>query len=41
MLRGVKTLAGSATGYPVAMTRASVAPEVLREMGITPDLVRI
>jgi cystathionine gamma-lyase len=27
--------------HPVTMTHVSVAPEVLREMGITPDLVRI
>jgi cystathionine beta-lyase/cystathionine gamma-synthase len=27
--------------HPVTMMHASVAPDVLREMGITPDLVRI
>ena len=43
----VLTLAESLGGveslieHPVTMTHASVAPEVLREMGITPDLVRI
>jgi cystathionine gamma-lyase len=43
----VMTLAESLGGveslieHPVTMTHASVAPEVLREMGITPDLVRI
>jgi len=44
---GVLTLAESLGGveslieHPVTMTHASVAPDVLREMGITPDLVRI
>ena len=44
---GVFTLAESLGGveslieHPVTMTHVSVAPEVLREMGITPDLVRI
>jgi cystathionine gamma-lyase len=43
----VLTLAESLGGveslieHPVTMTHASVAPETLREMGITPDLVRI
>jgi len=43
----VLTLAESLGGveslieHPVTMTHASVAPEVLHEMGITPDLVRI
>ena len=43
----VLTLAESLGGvespieHPVTMTHASVAPEVLREMGITPDLMRI
>jgi cystathionine gamma-lyase len=37
----VLTLAESLIEHPVAMTHASVAPETLSEMGITPDLVRI
>jgi cystathionine gamma-lyase len=37
----VFTLAESLIEHPVTMTHVSVAPEVLREMGITPDLVRI
>lgn len=49
LLEAVKvlTLAESLGGveslieHPVTMTHASVAPDVLREMGITPDLVRI
>jgi cystathionine gamma-lyase len=49
LLEGVKvfTLAESLGGveslieHPVTMTHSSVAPETLREMGITPDLVRI
>ncbi len=43
VLEGVKmcTLAESLIEHPVTMTHASVAPDALREMGITPDLVRI
>jgi cystathionine gamma-lyase len=37
----VFTLAESLIEHPVTMTHVSVAPEVLRQMGITPDLVRI
>jgi cystathionine beta-lyase/cystathionine gamma-synthase len=37
----VLTLAESPIKHPVTMTHASVAPDALAKMGITPDLVRI
>lgn len=36
-LRGVESL----IEHPVTMTHASVPPDVLAAMGVTPDLVRI